>query len=43
MFTVEPGAYGEHLNGGIRVENQYVVTKDGVENLLADVPLDLIP
>ena len=43
VFTVEPGSYGEHLNGGIRVENQYVVTKDGVENLLAGVPLDLVP
>ena len=43
VFTVEPGAYGGDLNGGIRVENQYVVTNDGVENLLADVPLDLIP
>ena len=42
VFTVEPGAYGEHLNGGIRVENQYVVTRDGVENLL-DVPMDLVP
>ena len=40
VFTVEPGAYGGELNGGIRVENLYVVTKGGVENLL-DVPLDL--
>ena len=43
VFTVEPGAYGGGLNGGIRVENQYIVTKDGVENLLADVPLGLVP
>ena len=43
IFTVEPGAYGGDLNGGIRVENQYVVTKTGIDNLLADVPLDLIP
>jgi Xaa-Pro dipeptidase len=33
VFTVEPGLYGEHLGGGMRIENQYLVTKDGVENL----------
>jgi Xaa-Pro aminopeptidase len=40
VFTLEPGAYGPELNGGIRVENQYLVTKDGVENLLS-FPLEL--
>jgi Xaa-Pro dipeptidase len=40
VFTLEPASYGRGLNGAIRVENQYVVTADGVENLL-DVPLDL--
>ncbi len=40
VFTLEPGAYGEALNGGIRVENQYVVTKAGVENLVS-FPLEL--
>ena len=33
VFTVEPGLYGDELGGGIRIENQYLVTKDGVENL----------
>jgi Xaa-Pro dipeptidase len=41
IFTAEPGLYGPHLNGGIRLENQYLVTKEGVENLL-NVPLELI-
>jgi Xaa-Pro dipeptidase len=40
IFTAEPGLYGPHLNGGIRLENQYLVTKDGVRNLL-NVPLEL--
>ena len=43
VFTVEPASYGPHLNGGIRVENQYVVTAAGLENLTADVPLEMVP
>jgi Xaa-Pro dipeptidase len=33
VFTVEPGAYGPELGGGMRIENNYVVTRDGVRNL----------
>jgi Xaa-Pro aminopeptidase len=33
VFTAEPGLYGPHLGGGMRIENQYLVTRDGVENL----------
>jgi Xaa-Pro aminopeptidase len=33
IFTAEPGLYGEELNGGIRIENQYRVTASGVERL----------
>lgn len=33
VFTVEPGLYGPELNAGMRVENQYLVTAAGVENL----------
>ena len=40
VFTAEPGVYGPELKGGIRLENDYVVTKDGVRNLL-NSPLDL--
>lgn len=40
IFTAEPGLYGAALAGGIRLENEYLVTKDGVENLL-DSPLEL--
>jgi Xaa-Pro aminopeptidase len=40
VFTAEPGLYSAELNGGIRIENQYLVTKNGVENLL-NFPQDL--
>ena len=33
VFSAEPGIYSAELNGGIRIENQYLVTADGVDNL----------
>jgi Xaa-Pro dipeptidase len=33
VFTAEPGMYGPELNAGMRIENQYLVTATGVENL----------
>ena len=41
IFTAEPGQYAPELGGGIRLENQYRVTKEGVENLL-NFPLEMI-
>ena len=41
VFTAEPGLYGPELQGGIRLENNYLVTKDGVKNLL-NSPLELV-
>jgi Xaa-Pro aminopeptidase len=40
VFTVEPGLYTPELRAGIRLENQYLVTENGVE-LLTDFPLEL--
>ncbi len=40
LFTVEPGLYGAQLRAGIRLENNYLVTDDGVR-LLTDFPLEL--
>jgi len=40
VFTIEPGVYGPEYGGGIRLENQYLVTRDGVENL-TPFPLEL--
>ena len=40
VFTAEPGLYGPEINGGIRLENQYLVTEAGVENL-TPFPMEL--
>lgn len=40
IFTAEPGLYSPSIHGGIRLENDYLVTATGVTNLL-DAPLDL--
>jgi Xaa-Pro aminopeptidase len=41
VFTAEPGLYGTELRGGIRIENQYLVTRTGVVRL-TDFPNGLI-
>jgi Xaa-Pro aminopeptidase len=33
VFTCEPGMYTPELRAGMRIENQYLVTANGVENL----------
>ncbi|MEX2120343.1 MAG: Xaa-Pro peptidase family protein [Pirellulales bacterium] len=40
VFAIEPGLYAPELRVGIRLENDYLVTSDGVE-LLSDFPLGL--
>jgi Xaa-Pro aminopeptidase len=40
VFTCEPGMYAPELRAGMRVENQYLVTATGVENL-SPFPLEL--
>ncbi len=40
VFTAEPGLYGPELRAGIRLENDYLVTENGVR-LLSDFPLGL--
>lgn len=42
VFSCEPGAYCEELRCGIRLENTFLITESGVENL-SDYPLNLIP
>ena len=41
VFTCEPGLYGPELAAGLRIENQYLVTANGVENL-TPFPMELI-
>lgn len=40
VFTAEPGLYAEALQAGMRIENDYLVTEDGVQNL-SDFPMEL--
>ena len=40
VFTAEPGLYGDELSAGIRLEQNYRVTVDGVERLTS-FPLEL--
>ena len=40
VFTIEPGLYGEGLRGGVRLEENYVVTASGITRL-SSFPLDL--
>ncbi len=40
VFTAEPGLYAPELRAGMRIENDYRVTTDGVE-LLTPFPLEL--
>ena len=41
-ITVEPGVYGDDLRGGVRVEDDMLVTADGVRTLI-HAPKDLRP
>jgi Xaa-Pro aminopeptidase len=41
VFTAEPGLYSSELRGGIRLENDYLVTPTGVE-LLSPFSLELV-
>jgi Xaa-Pro aminopeptidase len=40
VFTCEPGLYDARLRGGIRLENDYLVTESGIE-LLSNFPMEL--
>jgi len=40
VFTAEPGLYDERLRAGMRLENDYVITESGVENL-CPFPMEL--
>lgn len=40
VFTVEPGIYIREENLGIRLENDIVITADGFDDLMGDIPLE---
>ncbi len=39
VLTCEPGIYLEHESTGIRLENDILITEDGPEDLMHDIPL----
>jgi Xaa-Pro aminopeptidase len=39
VFTIEPGIYIEEENMGIRIENNFWVTKNGVKDLMKNIPI----
>jgi Xaa-Pro dipeptidase len=41
VFTAEPGEYSEEIGGGIRIEQDYLVTKDGVRRMI-EAPVELV-
>lgn len=40
VFTVEPGIYIREENLGIRLENDVLITKDGVIDFMVDIPIE---
>jgi Xaa-Pro aminopeptidase len=40
VVCVEPGGYTADLNAGVRLENTYLITESGCENL-SEYPLDV--
>ena len=40
VLTVEPGIYVQEEGIGIRLENNVLITENGVEDLMADIPLE---
>lgn len=41
VFTVEPGIYIPDENLGIRLENDVVITKDGIHDLMHNIPIEV--
>ncbi|MBL6447856.1 aminopeptidase P N-terminal domain-containing protein [Fulvivirga sp. 29W222] len=40
VFTVEPGIYIREENLGIRLENDVVITEDGLNDLMGNIPIE---
>lgn len=42
VVSVEPGGYADVLNHGVRIENMYLITESGAENL-SEYPMEIVP
>jgi len=40
VFTIEPGIYIRDEGLGCRLENNYLITADGAQNLMANIPIE---
>jgi len=40
VFTVEPGIYIREENLGIRIENDVLITETGIDDLMANIPIE---
>ena len=41
VFTCEPGIYIPEESLGIRIENDVLITEDGPENLMKNIPVEV--
>jgi Xaa-Pro aminopeptidase len=41
VFTIEPGIYIEEENMGVRIENNFWITKTGNKDLMKDIPIEV--
>lgn len=41
LFTIEPGIYIEEENMGIRIENNFWITRNGNKNLMKNIPIEV--
>ena len=39
VFTIEPGIYIEEEQMGIRIENNFLITKNGNKDLMKNIPI----
>ncbi len=39
LFTIEPGIYIEEEKMGVRIENNFWITKNGNQDLMKNIPI----
>ena len=39
VFTIEPGIYIEEEQMGVRIENNFLITKNGNKDLMKNIPI----